>query len=201
MGTQVPLPKNRAQPPIFGHVDCGQTVAHLSYCWALVIKSTRSTLKISPSLSWTTLNCQNDQLCAPDRTQKGSIASCSMLPSRLMFTKSVTVSVSASKMGVVFINHKSERQRTVLLGYLTVPTNVRRCIIASLITILSFSKTMHWLILHSTHSNCFNAKLSIDLYVLSPEPWPHNSLELNYTRTVRFRELHSSMSVVSNKTD
>jgi len=40
---------------------------------------------------------------------------------RLMFTRFVTM----SKMGVVFIKQRSESQCTVLLGYLTISTNVR----------------------------------------------------------------------------
>jgi len=42
---------------------------------------------------------------------------------------------------------------------LTISTNVG-AIIVSLITILSFSKTVHMCILHSTQSNCCSAKLS-----------------------------------------
>jgi len=34
METQLPFPKG-TEPPIFGHVYCGQMVAHLSYCWVL----------------------------------------------------------------------------------------------------------------------------------------------------------------------
>ena len=42
----------------------------------------------------TTLHCQNDRLCAPDRTYEGSIASCSLLPTCSVLAKSVTVSVA-----------------------------------------------------------------------------------------------------------
>jgi len=55
-------------------------------------------IKISPGHSWTTTHCQNNQLHAPDRTQEGSIANCSMLHTRLLFTKFVPVSVAESKM-------------------------------------------------------------------------------------------------------
>jgi len=48
-----------------------------------------------------------------------------MLPSRLIFTKSVTVSVTVSKMGVVLIKHRSESQWPVLLGYLTISNGGR----------------------------------------------------------------------------
>jgi len=34
-----PRKKGEQPPPIFGDVYCGQTVAHLSYCWALVMFS------------------------------------------------------------------------------------------------------------------------------------------------------------------
>jgi len=35
MGTQLPFPQKGAHPQFSAHVCCGQTVAHLSYCWAL----------------------------------------------------------------------------------------------------------------------------------------------------------------------
>jgi len=38
-GDLVPLPKRGTAPPIFGHVYCDQTVAHVSCCWALVISN------------------------------------------------------------------------------------------------------------------------------------------------------------------
>jgi len=43
----------------------------------------------------------------------------------LKFTKSVTVSVAVSKMGVVFRQGWCESQWTLLLGYVTVSTNAR----------------------------------------------------------------------------
>ena len=36
MVTQLPSHMKGAQPPISAHVYCGQTVAHLSYCWPVV---------------------------------------------------------------------------------------------------------------------------------------------------------------------
>ena len=41
MGTQLPLPQNGGTGPQFSvHVYCGQTIAHLSYCLALVVSVT-----------------------------------------------------------------------------------------------------------------------------------------------------------------
>ena len=40
-GDPAPLPKGK-QPQLSAHVYCGQTVAHLSYCWTLVICYYRS---------------------------------------------------------------------------------------------------------------------------------------------------------------
>ena len=50
--------------------------------------------------------------------QQSILQQCSMLSSCPMFTKSVTVSVPLSKMGVVFYQVWSESQWTVLLRYL-----------------------------------------------------------------------------------
>jgi len=50
-------------------------------------------------------------------------------------------------------------------------------IIASFITILSLSKTVHWCILHSTQSTAAVQTLNF----FSPEPRPNNSPELNAT--------------------
>jgi len=63
--------------------------------YAVVPKHTKHILKYQ-LVTDEPLFTQNDRLCAPDSTQEGSIASCSVLPSRLMFTKSVTVSVAVS---------------------------------------------------------------------------------------------------------
>jgi len=59
-------------------------------------------------------------------------------------------------------------------------------IIASFIIILSFSKTVHQCILHSTQSNCWRLLQCKTLNFLSPALWPHYSPELN--STMRFRE-------------
>jgi len=37
MGTHLPLPQRGTATKFLAHVYCGQMVAHLSYCWALVI--------------------------------------------------------------------------------------------------------------------------------------------------------------------
>jgi len=65
---------------------------HLANVSALPEKTTAL-----PGHRWATLHCRNDwlvSLCASDRMKEGSIATCNMLPSRLMFTKSGTVSVA-----------------------------------------------------------------------------------------------------------
>ena len=38
-GDLAPLPQRGTTPQFLVHVCCGQTVAHLSYCWALVLKN------------------------------------------------------------------------------------------------------------------------------------------------------------------
>jgi len=83
-------------------------------------------LKISPGQSLTTLYCQNDRLGAPDRISEGSIASCCLLPTCCVLAKSVTVSVAMQKVRVVLRQAWSKSQLTVLMGYLTISTNVRR---------------------------------------------------------------------------
>ena len=120
------------------------------------------------------------------RLKEGSLASSIMLSSRLMFTKSVTVSVAVSKVRVVLIKHMSGSQCTVLLGYLTISRNVRcyYCFIYN-------NKTVHRCILHSTQSNCCSAKLSIS-FLLSYGPITAQSLT---PWTMRFRESYSSMSM------
>jgi len=76
-----------------------------------------------------------------------------------MCTKSVTVLVAVSKMGVVFIKVgvKVNEQYSwdILLSQ-----QMLDAIIVSFMTILSFSKTVHWSILCSTQSSCCSAKLS-----------------------------------------
>ena len=42
-----PAPPNGHNPQLSAHVYCGQTVAHLSYCWALVASSYNLRRRIS----------------------------------------------------------------------------------------------------------------------------------------------------------
>jgi len=158
----------------------------------LLPKTHETHFKISPAHSWTTLHCQEDRLGASDVTLEGSISPCNMLPSRLVFTKSVTVLVAVSKMEVVFINHRSESQWTVglLLRYLTISTNVRWYYLV-VYKILSFSKTVHRCILHSTQFNCCTAKLSTS-FLLSYGPTTAKSLT---PLTTRFRKSYGSMNM------
>jgi len=80
------------------------------------------------------------------------------VPSRLMFTKSVTVSVDASKMGVILIKHGVKVNGQYCWDILLFQQMID-AINASLLTILSFNKTLHWCILRSTQSNCCSARL------------------------------------------
>ena len=96
-----------------------------------------------------------------------------------MFTKSVTVLVAVSKMGVVFINHRSESQWTValLLRYLTISTNVRW---HYLVVYNSFVFQQDSALMHLAF-NTVQLLHCKTLNFLSPELWPHNSQELNST--------------------
>jgi len=95
--------------------------------------------------------------------------SCSLLPALSTFSKSVTVSVAMLKMGAVLRQAWSESQWTVLMGYLTISTNVRRYQTHITDDIFSFKKTTHWCacIVHATQTNCCGC-----LDFLSPEPCP-----------------------------
>jgi len=99
----------------------------------------------------------------------------SVLPSCLMFTKSVTVSVSVSKMGVL-IEHRSESQWTVLPGYLTI-SNVRCCyqVVYSNFVFQHNSALSPSCIQQSPTAALQNSEL------LSHERWPDNIPDLNST--------------------
>ena len=75
----------------------------------------------------------------------------------------VTVSVAASKMGVVLHQEWSESQWILLLGYwdilILLSQQMLDAIIVSFIRTLSLSKTVHWCISRSTQSNCCSARL------------------------------------------
>ena len=60
-----------------------------------------------------------------------------------------------------------------------------------MMTILSFSKTVHWCILRSTQSNCCSAKLSTSFLLSYDLVTVQNLTPL----TVRFRESYNSMSM------
>ena len=74
------------------------------------------------------------------------------------------------KIGVVLIKHRSkstsQSQWTVLLGYLTLSTNVR-CYYRVVYKNFVFQKTVHRCILHSPQSNCCSVKLSSTSCLLS----------------------------------
>jgi len=107
-------------------------------------EKTQNTLKISPGHRCTTyLHCQNYPAYAPDRTQEGSVACCSMLPSRLMFFF-IGPGVDVSE----------QFCRNILLSQ-----QLLDAINASFIIILSFSMSVHRCILRLTQPNCCSAKL------------------------------------------
>jgi len=118
---------------------------------------------------------------------EGIIASCSMLPSRLMFTKSITV----SKIKVFLIKHRSESQWTVLLGHLTISTNAR-CYYRIIYNNFVFQQDSAPVHLAFNTVQLLQCKT---LNFLSPELWPKNSPKLNCIVTMRFRESHRSMSI------
>jgi len=60
-------------------------------------------IKISLVHSWTILHCQNGRLCASDRTYRNKLEMLGMLPTCLMFTKSVTVLTVVSKWELFFM--------------------------------------------------------------------------------------------------
>jgi len=87
-------------------------------------KKHETQLKISPCQSWTTLHRLNDGCTRQDL--EGSKASCCLLPTCSVLAKSVTVSVAVQKVRVVLRQASSKSQWTVLMGYPTISTNVRR---------------------------------------------------------------------------
>jgi len=97
----------------------------LKCCMLFLTKKHETPLKISPGQSWTTVHCQNDQMSAPHRTQKEHSI---LLPvTHMLCVNQVYHSVShCVKMGVFLRQAWSESQRTVLMGYCTISTNVRR---------------------------------------------------------------------------
>jgi len=72
-----------------------------------------------PADSWT---MQNNWLCALDGRQHSTLPS---VTTCLTFIKSVMVSVTVLKNGSCSCQVLSESQQTVLMGYLTISTNVR----------------------------------------------------------------------------
>jgi len=92
---------------------------------------------------------------------------------RLMFTKFVIV----SKMGVVFIKQRIDSQWTVLLGYLTISTNVRcyHYVFYSNFVFQPDSVPVH------IAFNTVQLLQCKTLHFPYPELWPNNSPELNST--------------------
>jgi len=91
-----------------------------------------------------------------------------MLPLRLMFIKSVTVSVAASKWELSLASIRVKVNRLHCF-HILLSQQMSDAIITSIITIMSFSKTVRRPIWHSTQSICCSAKLSTSL-ILSYDP-------------------------------
>jgi len=130
---------------------------HLNAAWFF----TKNTKHIK-NITWAQLNhpslSKRSTVCTR-QDQEGSIASCCLLPSSVMFTNSITVSVAVSKWELLLssIGAKVNGQYCwdILLSQ-----QILVAIVVSFTTILSFSKAVHQCILHSTQSNCCSAKLS-----------------------------------------
>ena len=108
-------------------------------------------------------------------------------------TKFITLSVAVSKMELVVIKHMSESHWIVLLGYLTILTNVR-CYYRVVYNDFVFEQDSApdtRCTLNSTQSNCCSAKFSTS-FLMSYGPITAQSLT---PLTVRFRESHSSTSM------
>jgi len=155
--------------------------------------NTQNTFKLSTGRSLIILHSQTDRLYPSDKKSayKWNLAFSRLLPTRSMFTKSVTVSVAAWKMGVVFREAWCESQWTVLMGYLTISTNVRR---------YQTHHRWHFFFQEDSaigaHGLCMQhsptaAALSTS-FLLNHAP---NSPELNALIT-RFRESYSSVSMI-----
>jgi len=87
------------------------------------------------------------------------------------------MSVTVTKIGVVLVKHRSESQWTVLLGYLTISTNVRcyYCIIYNNFVFQQDSAPVHLAV------KTVQLLQGKTVNFLSPELRPNQSLELNST--------------------
>ena len=113
-------------------------------------QKTRNTVK---NITWSEMNhpSLSKQSTGCTRQDLGrSIASCCLLPTCSVLAKSVTVSVSVSKVGVVLHQAWSKSQCTVLMGYLTISTNVRRYQTHHRWLFFSFRKIAHRCIVCNT---------------------------------------------------
>ena len=92
------------------------------------------------------------------------------------------------KMGVILHEVRSENQRTVLLEYLIISTNVS-------------NKMVHWCTLHSKQSDCYSAKLPTSFYLSStlstkPEVQIHATLPEEKRAVTVWARLMGSLSEV-----
>ena len=111
-------------------------------------------IKISPGYSWTTLHCQNDRQGAPDRTYDPAVC---YPHGHMLYVNQVCHGVGRCvKDGSYSSSSLSERQWTVLMGYLTISTNVD-AIKHITDDNFSFRKTAHWCIVRTAQSNCCGA--------------------------------------------
>jgi len=136
--------------------------------------NTQNTFKISPGHSRTHFTVKKIDHVHQTGPGKGAeyLAVCCH-HARLTFTKSVTVSVAVSKMGVVFIKPGV----TVLLEsyYLN---KCSMLLNMSLTTIFVFQQDSA--LVHSTQSNCCSANYQLP-FSFSPKLWHRNCRELNST--------------------
>jgi len=94
-----------------------------------------------------------------------------------MFTMSVIVLVVVSKLRAVLIKHRSESQRTVLLGHLTISANVR-CYYRVVYYNFVFQQDSEPLHLALITVQLLHCKT---LNFLSLELWPHSLTPLLHT--------------------
>jgi len=122
----------------------------------------------------------NDRFHAPDRigNEQTSVLQY-MYTSHSTLTKSVTLSVALTKWVLLFIEQRWKSVDGIAgKSYYLIKMLDLYAVNLSLMTMLSFSKTVHRRILRSTQSNCYTARLSTSFFVNygpvtagdSPEP-------------------------------
>ena len=146
---------------------------------AVLPADAQCTLKYHNDHKYDHSSLSNDRLHAPDRIGKEQASILQyMYTSHSTLTKSVTLSVALSKWVLLFIEQEWKSVDGIAgKSYYLITMLDLYAVNLSLMTILSFSKTVHWRILRSTQSNYGSARLNF----LFPELWPRGSPELNST--------------------